>query len=850
MKILTLRKADSGTDFWSPFENGTVVFEPPATEPLRIVVRDAIGRVCSEILAEPGTCAAPIVARGAPGWQTVEALPAAGGPALAQCRFRMVARTDLRCDHAPLQYLFSLLARELGNSPHRDEIDLDGRRHAVECGWSRDHAYTLKSTRYFHGDVTSGVELWLRTQRGDGSFWDCFHPNPSGLPNWFCEALGEGWFAYLNNGRLMARRIPIEADVEYCIAEAVTHAWQASGDDAWARQWIPALEAALAHSTTHPLRWSLKHGLVKRSFCMDSWDFAHPAYCAGDHRCIHPGDPAFLFHGDNSGLHQFYIQLASLHDAAGNSGRAEELRTAAAGLRTRANSALFFENHYGHMIPEELPWEEVFALVGDERGRMSLSTGYTINRGLPDPAMAAAILDEYQKRRDAKRGESWAEWWTMDPPYSREQWPKNGPPPGDYMNGGICLIAAGELAKAACEHGREHYAADILERVAARAQRDGGRFHEVYRRLPGDFTPPAPQTRPLDLRAAADRGLRHDAHPGVVAWTNEGENDMRNLPVGRQTFAGIPFEIIDPSANDGRAVVFCNPDGPPVRVQVPTAARHAASVAFLHSTAFSLPPASTAAIYRLLYSDGSSHPVQIRCGYEIGHWWGARPEMLAPPARHDRPVLSALAWSGPNPTWKTTGVFVFSTANPFPEKSLDSIEFDASPMCALPHGGLLVCAVTAVDGPAGIGVREHSGGLPLCWALSSVFHGLMNGLAGIDDRATAFRRVRIAPRFAATPARQARACLHYPASDAFCACDYHFSPEKFLIELDFAGSFETAEIHLLLPAGFSASSISCAGREIPFGLSRTGQSDYADFLIEGPPCAPAQISLVSKPDEA
>jgi hypothetical protein len=53
-----------------------------------------------------------------------------------------------------------------------------------------------------------------------------------------------------------------------------------------------------------------------------------------------------------------------------------------------------------------------------------------------------------------------------------------GCPVGEYMNSGLRLIIAGEIAKAAYDHGAEAYATDILERVWKLRHRDGGNLHQ------------------------------------------------------------------------------------------------------------------------------------------------------------------------------------------------------------------------------------------------------------------------------------------------------------------------------------------------------------------------------------
>jgi len=46
----------------------------------------------------------------------------------------------------------------------------------------------------------------------------------------------------------------------------------------------------------------------------------------------------------------------------------------------------------------------------------------------------------------------------------------------------------------------------------------------------------------------ANRGLRDDPAKGIVGWSNQGANDMRNLPTGYQTFARVGYFISSPKA--------------------------------------------------------------------------------------------------------------------------------------------------------------------------------------------------------------------------------------------------------------------------------------------------------------
>lgn len=68
-----------------------------------------------------------------------------------------------------------------------------------------------------------------------------------------------------------------------------------------------------------------------------------------------------------------------------------------------------------------------------------------------------------------------------------------------------------------------------------------------------NYTPYA--SHPINLRKAVNMGFR-DEFPGdgKGGWTDQGpQNDLRAMTSGTQTMGGIPFDIIDPAANQGRS---------------------------------------------------------------------------------------------------------------------------------------------------------------------------------------------------------------------------------------------------------------------------------------------------------
>jgi hypothetical protein len=196
-----------------------------------------------------------------------------------------------------------------------------------------------------------------------------------------------------------------------------------------------------------------------------------------------------------------------------------------------------------------------------------------------------------------------------------------------------------------------------------------------------DSTPKA--FRALDLSKAANRGFRDEAAgDGKGGWTDQGPNDMRGFTArGRTLFCGIPFDILDPDANGGLSCIVLrgqNREDFPVRVEWPVRGR-AAGLHVLHTAAWS---ADTVAVYRVRYTDGTEEGVPVRDGAEVFNWWG---EAESDAAR--------LAWTGPNGATDAVSLFLFTWANPFPDRDIVSVAAETSGSGAF----LMLLAVTAAD---------------------------------------------------------------------------------------------------------------------------------------------------------
>jgi hypothetical protein len=312
--------------------------------------------------------------------------------------------------------------------------------------WIRDHSDMLRAGRYFFPDLTSAVQHFADTQAANGRIFDYFTTSPEKPPS-----ERENWTKYV--------RVPVEADVEYRFVKAAYLAWQATCDDAWLASLLPNLENALEYILRHSLYWDAEHGLVKRAYTIDTWDFA---YTAGAHEWLQFQIDAATFwgimHGDNSGYYEAFRIMSHLHAHLGNRRRSEHWARQATKLKENLNRVCWngkFYTHFVKLTPVTIPGI-------DESAQLSLSNPIDVNRGVCDHAQAISIIHEYRRRGEETH--AFAEWFSIDPPFPGGIFGDEKLKAGAYVNGGIMPLVGGELARAAFAHGCEAYGVDILRR--------------------------------------------------------------------------------------------------------------------------------------------------------------------------------------------------------------------------------------------------------------------------------------------------------------------------------------------------------------------------------------------------
>ena len=157
----------------------------------------------------------------------------------------------------------------------------------------------------------------------------------------------------------------------------------------------------------------------------------------------------------------------------------------------------------------------------------------------------------------------------------------------------------------------------------------------------------------VDLRKACNMGFADPkGGDGKGGWADEGPmNDLREMPLGKRTFAGVPFQIIDPQTNQGKSVVTLRgrgvTPGLPEKVRIPLPkARAVRCFYFLHAAAWGTP--GKIGSYVVHYADGTTTEIANRIPETNGNWWtGHNPKEQS----HPVPIRVTNTLSG-KPVWR------------------------------------------------------------------------------------------------------------------------------------------------------------------------------------------------------
>ena len=228
-------------------------------------------------------------------------------------------------------------------------VFLGGKMMMCDKNWIRDHVHVMKAMRHFEYDLGSFLNFIIDTQREDGQFYELIKQ----MDDYHWKMVDEDCRILYEEDNLALVRLELEADIEYLVVEGATYFYRTNGDNEWLRRVLPKLEKGIDYITSDEKRWDKEHGLVKRPFTIDTWDFTNDLNSSNDRR-IHDDEPMSIMHGDNSGVYRAMNQLAFFNRRLGNEEKALMWEERAAKIRENMMKYLWngdFFIHQYHSFP-------------------------------------------------------------------------------------------------------------------------------------------------------------------------------------------------------------------------------------------------------------------------------------------------------------------------------------------------------------------------------------------------------------------------------------------------------------------------------------------------------------------
>jgi hypothetical protein len=113
------------------------------------------------------------------------------------------------------------------------------------------------------------------------------------------------------------------------------------------------------------------------------------------------------------------------------------------------------------------------------------------------------------------------------------------------------------------------------------------------------------------------------------------------------------------------------------------------------------------------------------------------------------------------------------------------------------------------------------------WGSSAMLYGLVEGLAGIEDRHKLFQKVRLSPRWAGADITKAQVRLRYQASGGYFGYSYCQETDRILLEVSGLGA--QVWFHVMMPPDVRAKSVAVEGRAVGHKNVTIESSHYVDF---------------------
>jgi beta-galactosidase len=187
----------------------------------------------------------------------------------------------------------------------------------------------------------------------------------------------------------------------------------------------------------------------------------------------------------------------------------------------------------------------------------------------------------------------------------------------------------------------------------------------------------------VDLRGFCNMGFRDEVIGDQQGgWTDQGPQDLRNVPVGQAVHGSAFYDVIDPATNGGKSCIVLRgshrPYFPPEVRGIPVGQR-ARALWFLHSCAWALSDTRPVLKYVVHYADGTTAEAPVRCGLHVADWFGPPQDLGA----------SEAAWVGQTYSLdfkdqRPCCLYAMRWTNPYPDRVIQSLDLVGQDTDAVP----------------------------------------------------------------------------------------------------------------------------------------------------------------------
>jgi hypothetical protein len=707
-------------------------------------------------------------------------------------------------------------------------ITWNGKTYRVVVPWVLDNFHTNKGLQYFLPNGRELIDIMRQAQREDGMIYSFIQYMPNA--DYFLTRDKSSGYSKKIGDRVFVRQ-PTENHPEYIYVNTIYACWKSDGDDEWMKKNLRSASMALDYCLKDPSRWSKRFGLLKRVYTIDSWDFAvedeyMPDIGITNSMIIDPVKSKFgVFFGDNTGYATACYQLSDMYGHAGDANHAAAWKQRGDELKERLDKLAWNGKFFTHFIDED---STVARKLGvDEKSQIAQSNAYSLNRDIT-ASQSKAIIKTYLDLKNHLPAGSPGEWYAIYPPFQKGFGAHNDI--WQYMNGGVGGHVAGELALGAFNNGYEKYGTDILNRLFELGKKYDNKIWFAYTGATVE-PPPPPIYKTVNLSSYANMDISNTENREAIPWmmTKRRGDDLHLLPTGKQTLAGISFDITNPSKNNRKAVVaISRQKGFPGSVEIPIN-DSAGCIYLLHTSS---KPGSEGIVghVKFTYEDGSEKLQYLVMEKQLTYWWFSQ-------LKTD---YSGIAWYGKNDVSEGVGLSWCALNNPWPEKKLKSISFLAPET----DGIYTLLGLTIANRQHYIPAKPTSYGGPDNWAAATAMAALVEGLAGVSNgkNGVAYSSTIISPRWTTTNSDSVSVCIRFAASKAYTAYQFRHDNARKTIELFVTGSGKNTKFHLLLPDGVvQVTRVTKEGRPVLFTQSRDESSAYVNF--DNDPLLPGRILI-------